>query len=768
MIYAHSDNAYGSWHPLAKHLSAVARLAGEFAGQAAWAEEARLAGLLHDIGKYGDLFQARLRGEESGLDHWSAGAWMALELKCAAAALAIQGHHIGLQSQSKSAFGQINPARLATHHPLQLRLTAQDFQTFKMRLAADGVTPSSVERSLLGANIEATAPSMLDVRMLFSTLVDADFLDTEAHFNGDKCGKRYRQPGQRLDAKTAFQAVLEYIRQVQADNMAAPHVAAVRQSLLDACLTAARQETGLFTLTAPTGSGKTLAMLAFALAHAAEHGLERVVMVVPYLTIIEQTACIYRAIFSADARFGEHYVLEQHSLAGTGEERARQDSEGKENGPSFAERRRRLLAENWDAPVIITTSVQLLESLFSNRPSACRKLHRLQRAVILFDEAQTLPPELAVPTLATLSHLAASYRSSVVFATATQPAFDHLDAAVRDKGKAPGWQPRKIVTDPVALFAPMKRVEVDWGSPDEPLAWPDLAARLTQESQTLCIVNLKRHAKTLWDAMGERDASFFHLSTNLCAAHRQDVLGTVRARLKAGEDVRLIATQCVEAGVDVDFPSVFRAWGPLDAIIQAAGRCNRNGIRPALGQLLVFLPEDEGYPLGGYEQAARVAQMLFRRHGKQGMDIDNPDFITGYYRELYDLAGIDKGGEATKILDAITDGSFPDVARLYRLIKQDAINVLVPYQEQIKIFESLRKKADDIGLTAEWIREARPLTVSLYRPRDDDPVWDALLPVPVAGWKQREQNDWFIYAVPEHYHPHLGLVPSGSLNTWIA
>jgi len=762
-FFAHSGNAAGLWHRLRDHLMAVADLSEGLTANTPWAAEARLAGLLHDLGKYGDAFQRRLEGKESGLDHWSAGAWLALREHCAAAALAIQGHHIGLQHLELQSLGRLDPKQLTEHHPLGLHLTAASLDDLEARLAEDGLGLPEVEQPMLGRSLSSTVPGMLDVRCLFSALVDADFLDTEAHFQGDRCGKRYRQPGQPLDAELALQAVMARIHQTRAATLAAPHVRTVRQSLLDACLDTAAHDPGLFTLTAPTGSGKTLAMLAFALTHAAKHRLERVVMVIPYLTITEQTACMYRSIFAADPRFGEHYVLEHHSLAGLGEEQQRQDNEGLENEASHAERRRRLLAENWDAPLIVTTSVQFLESLFSNRPAACRKLHRLQRAVILFDEAQTLPTALAVPTLAALSHLAKSWGSSVVFATATQPAFGHLDVEVKKTG-APGWQPREIVPDTESLFAPMKRVEVRWGSPDSPLAWDDLAESLRGMSQALCIVNLKRHAKTLWERLN--DPAALHLSTNLCAAHRQAVLDEVRSGLATGKDVRLIATQCVEAGVDLDFPAVFRAWGPLDAILQAAGRCNREGRRAEPGQLQVFLPEGEGYPPGGYAQAAQVAKMLYRRLGAAGMNIDDPDFITAYYRELYDLAGIERSQDAKSILEAVRAGSFPDVARAYRLIEQDAINVLVPYAPQHALYDQLREEADSRGLTASWIRRARPLTVSLYRPRDDDPIWGALLPVPIAGWRSRKRNDWFIYSVAEDYHPQLGLSPAP--HVWIA
>ncbi|HUX31494.1 MAG TPA: CRISPR-associated endonuclease Cas3'' [Thiobacillus sp.] len=761
VYFAHSANKVGRWHQLHTHLSTVSQIAGKFSTSMNWNNEAKLAGLLHDLGKFGDLFQARLRGKESGLDHWSAGAWVALEQKCAAAALAIQGHHIGLQSLAHADLKRLNPKWLA-EHPQALRLTAPDIQSLKNRFADDGLTMPQVKQPLLGNSLDATVPTMLDVRMLFSTLVDADYLDTDSHFEGDASGKRYCPSGPGLDATNALELVLSAIEQTQAKTTASFDVQGVRRALFKACLHSAERDTGLFTLTAPTGSGKTLAMLAFALAHAAKHGLERVALVIPYLTITEQTARIYRDIFAP--AFGAEFVLEHHSMAGVGKENSLQDNEGEAGQPSYAERRRRLLSENWDAPLIVTTSVQLLESLFSNRPSACRKLHRLQRAVILFDEAQTLPVHLAVPTLAALSHLSSSYGSSVVFATATQPAFAHLDQAVVATN-APGWKPREIVSDPSALFAPMKRVEFDWDSPDTPVTWDELAEQLTRLPQVLCIVNLKRHAKSLWEKLD--DPATLHLSTNLCAAHRQDVLTTVRERLTTNQPVRLVATQCVEAGVDLDFPAVMRAWGPLDAIIQAAGRCNREGRRSRLGQLRVFMPDDTGYPTDSYQQATQIAQMIFRRHGASGMKLDDPAFITAYYRELYDLAGVTTAPASREILKAVECGSFPDVANLYRLIKQDAINVLVPYAPQQTLFNSLRGQADDTGLTAVWMRAARSLTVSLYRPKDSDPIWDALLPVPVAGWKQREQNDWFIYTVPEHYHPQLGLVPSGTLNTWI-
>jgi CRISPR-associated helicase Cas3 len=530
-------------------------------------------------------------------------------------------------------------------------------------------------------------------------------------------------------------------------------------------LNGAEHEQGVFTLTAPTGSGKTLAMLAFALKHAQRYELRRIVVVIPYLSIIEQTAAIYRSIF--EPVFGEHYVLEHHSLSGGGQERSTEDNDGSAGELSHTERQRRLLSENWDAPLILTTSVQILESLMSNRPSACRKLHRLARSVILFDEVQTLPANLAVPTFATLSHLSHAYGSTVVFATATQPAFAHLHDTIRSHC-AVGWQPQEILPDPTRLFAPMKRTEVEWEDPDESISWDELSKRLQKHRQAMCVVNLKRHAKELWELWETMGASAVHLSTNLCPSHRRKVLDHVRERLKNQQQIHLIATQCVEAGVDVDFPVVYRAYGPLEAIIQAAGRCNREGKLAELGKVRVFLPQDEAYPPGGYQQASQLTRMLLKTNGKDGMRLDDPGFVTAYYRQLYDLSKPEAAARTKELLDFVKAGSFPDVARNYRLITQDAINVLVPYDERLDEFASLRDEADRKGLTSAWIRRARSLTVSLYRPKMDDAIWDALIPVKVAGRGDREQNEWFIYAIKEHYHSMLGLVPTGSLNNWIA
>jgi CRISPR-associated endonuclease/helicase Cas3 len=757
--FAHSKNDAGLRHRAADHLSSVSRLAREFLAGWRGEEEAALAGLLHDIGKYGDLFQRRLQGLERGLDHWSLGAWIALnEYESVAAALAIEGHHIGLQRLSSSSLKALNPKKLAVQHPLNLSLTEASSDTLRKRMESDGLLPFKPTKSACNPCLPVRIDNMLDIRMLFSALVDADFVDTEAHFLGDEQGKRYRPTGAGLRAEEALSILKKRINELRHKSISAASIQQVRDRLLDACLRSAEHGPGTFTLTAPTGSGKTLAMLAFALAHAKANDMRRIVMVIPYLSIIEQTAEIYRELF--EPHFGSLYILEHHSLSSR-VEGSEQDIE--------LERRRRLVAENWDAPLIITTSVQLLESLFANRPSRCRKLHRLRHSVILFDEVQTLPAPLALPTLAALSHLSREHHCSVLFSTATQPAFDHLHSEITEwlNYTDSGWQPRKVVEHPEQLFQPLKRAEFCWYLPDKRWSWQKLAESLSANRQALCIVNLKRHAKAIWELLKEGMDGAFHLSTNLCPAHRQRLLAEVRRRLQMGEPCRLISTQCIEAGVDVDFPLVYRAYGPLEAIIQAAGRCNREG-RLEKGKVNIFMPEDEFYPGDVYQQAANMTKKLLHEHGVGGMDLNDPNFITRYYQSLYDLTEAHRGTQSDSLYDSMRNGSFVDMASQYRLIKQDSINVLVPYAEELGLYRQLVDMAEQEGLKREWIVKARPLCISLWRPKSDDAIWNWLTEVPLHGRSKERQEEWFIYLNEGHYHPALGLLPPESLDLLVA
>lgn len=754
MYYAHSAPASrptrDAWEPLRDHLRDVSERAALFASAFGAAEEARLAGLLHDLGKYSERFSRRLEGLERGLDHWSAGAWAAaVRFRNAAVALAVQGHHVGLQAPD--ALNQLRkPAG-------GLELTEDDFPSLLALLEADGLSLPAPGRSIFDP-VGLRGSGMLDVRMLFSALVDADFLETEAHFQRDGGGaKVHRDEGPPLQADAALARLDAHLAELSRQGRAAPHVDRLRADLLAACREAAALRPGVFTLTAPTGAGKTLAMLAFALGHAREHGLRRIVMAVPFLSIIEQTVRVYRDLLAP--ALGERYLLEHHSLAGT---------RGKEkDGQSENERAARLQAENWDAPLVVTTSVQLLESLFANRPSACRKLHRLAKSVILLDEVQTLPPALAVPTLATLSHLQERYGSTVVFATATQPAFESLDGKVRRLSLS-GWTPQEIVPASLNLFERARRTRVLWDVA-APRSWASLADDLAHAGSALCIVNLKRHARDLAQLLAERGVpGLLHLSTNLCPAHRERVLAEVRERLEKKLPCVLISTQCVEAGVDVDFPQVFRALAPLDAIAQAAGRCNRNGRMAEPGLVRVFLPDAERlYPPGVYEAAARVTTLLLKKY-PEGLDLQSPGLFAEYYRTLYDLtraAEADKG-RAKRLDEALGCLSFQAAAEHYRLIDQDAVNVVVPYDREA--FEDLREELRRAERpTARWIRRARPHTVNVYRRREGKDPLHAFLQPASSTRGEDVREDWFLLLDESLYdRESLGLLAAPEV--WIA
>jgi CRISPR-associated endonuclease Cas3-HD len=769
IYYAHSANKKGQWQTQHEHISEVTRRAEANAELMGLQDQARLAGLFHDIGKYSDLFAKRLKGEAHKLDHWSAGAWIALrDFQCIATALAIQGHHIGLQKGDPTSLAAMDLSKLADpdKHPLQLRLTETDTELLNARLTGDGFQPMTPATTLYTQSHGCA--SMLDVRMLFSALVDADFLDTEAHFRGP------REEGIILDAERAFTELEKHVAKLEQRNAAAPEIMALRADLWDTCIQAGALNPGLFTLTAPTGAGKTLAMLGFALKHALHHplskGTRRIIMVVPYLTITDQTARVYRDILWPV--FGKEVLIEHHSLAGTRAEPDRTQERDLDDENNFRQRERQL-AENWDAPVIVTTSIQFLESLHSNRPSACRKLHRLAHSVILMDEVQTLPRELAIPTLATLSHLSQRYGATVVLSTATQPAFSYLDQKIRPLASS-GWQTHEIVPVSSDLFPRVQRARrtlLEWPVSDEKWTWEQVAERMANEPQALCIVNLKRHARELITHLQKHDlACVRHLSTSMCPAHRRIVLDEIVRCLDPDnpQPCHLASTQCIEAGIDLDAPVLYRAFGPLEAIAQASGRCNRAGKRP-FGRVVVFHPADAGrlYPDSAYESAAQVTQSLLKETGKDGLDIYMPETFARYYQRLYDLT---KLGLKAELEQAIEARNYVEVARHYRLIEEDSINVLVPYchpETEWAEFETLVEQVRDRGITADWIRRARPYSVNVFRPKSPaDPIYAYLENITVADGKPSE--DWFIYTVKEHYDPLLGLMPPPSSHFWHA
>jgi CRISPR-associated endonuclease/helicase Cas3 len=750
-FFAHSAGENGQWEPMTQHLNWVADLASANGRAFGADEECRFASILHDLGKYGVRFQGRLHGTEKHIDHWSAGAFEAAMSgpNGFAAALAIQGHHIGLQRGDQGSIAALNIGDLLNSHPLGCTLSDDDHQAIKLRAKAEGFAWSAPSASCFDFSMRDRDPvgQMLAVRMLFSALVDADFIATERHFKGlTPSAKRRDAVG--LDADAAHASLHAYIDRLAVNSKASAGANAVRRALLETCIETGRGPQGLFTLNAPTGSGKTLAMLAWALEHCRAHrNLSRIIVVLPYLTIMEQTAQVYRESLTGwlPEELRSRAILEHHSLASWKSIPPGKNSDDEQDQKGSHPR---FLAENWDAPIVVTSTVQFFESLFANSPSACRKLHRIANSVILLDEVQTLNASLILPTLGALSTLTSRFRCSVVLATATQPAFSHLSAKVASIATS-GYKAQPIVADPAPFFAAMRRTRVHWPTKGESSTWDEIADRMMDGGQALCIVNLKRHAQGLFELLRQRRGDgILHLSTLMCPDHRVMVLKEVRERLDRNLPCLLVATQCVEAGVDLDFPLVLRSFGPLDSIAQAAGRCNRNANRVS-GEVRVFWPKDPGYPDGAYKQASMVTAELLERRG--ALDIDDPAVFTEYFQSLYDLSRAESRN--TELLNAIGALDFLNVAKLYKIIDSGTVSVVTPWSRDA--FTKLAAEVRAGRLTRGWIQRARGLTVSIFPPRRDAPEWSHLEPIPVGLGKTAV--DWFLLNDPDNYDDLVGL-----------
>jgi CRISPR-associated endonuclease/helicase Cas3 len=746
-FYAHTaelpdgsrDNDESHWQPLATHLRNVASLAKKFAAPLGLEAEAELAGLLHDLGKYAARFQQRLRNPRiHGINHWAAGTAHAAKQKAWAVAFAADGHHTGIPALNENEAG------------LPLRTTVQTFDKLDGRMEITGQCPESLGELIArfeqdGLKLPNLSPQpitdkfaeALRTRMAFSCLVDADFLDTEQHFDAN-------QSHERIAPELQPERALEILKTHLASKPADGTVNALRKQLLNDCLNAAARAPGLFTLTAPTGSGKTLSSLAFALQHIAHHNVQlgendpqrfqRIIVVIPYTSIIEQTARIFRdELF--ESGFGEDYVLEHHSAVAP---RERKEDKGCDAGEDRL-RRARLATENWVSPIVVTTNVQFFESLFSNRPSDCRKLHNIARSVVLFDEVQTLPPKLVPSLLSAVRLLTRDYGVTAVFMTATQPAFDAAGEALPYD-----WKPAPISTNEVGLAEALRRTRIELPRLGEQSDWADIAAKLTSESQSLCVVNTTKDARELFCLVQEiQPDAAFHLSARMCPAHRQEKLKIIRDKLANGQPCRLVSTQLIEAGVDVDFPIAYRALGPLDSIIQTAGRCNREGRHAEPRPVIVFRPLELKLPPGAYELATRKTEEFLARHPDTPLHL--LDIYQKYFRELYKLVGPEKA-EADKVFKLSGDFNFPAAAEACRLVGNETRAVLVKWRRGTELAEKLRREKH---LTAAECREAQRFSVNLYQNEFFDAQANGYIYQPAENW------DFWVWG--SDYDDNLGL-----------
>ena len=725
----------GKWQPLHIHLRNVATLAKGFAEPLGLGNEAEFAGLLHDLGKYAERFQARLRNPAiHGINHWAAGATKAAEQRAHNSAFAIDGHHTGLPARDGDGLKQTIARMGMDAERESFCKCPEPVAELMCRLEADGLRlPDALNRKADTPFAEA-----LRTRMLFSCLVDADFLDTEAHFSPAKIG--IRQVPQ-LHAGRSLDVLQSHLNSLPAEG----DVNQRRRKLLADCMAAATRPPGLFTLTAPTGSGKTLSSLAFALQHIAHHNAAlagndprrflRVIVVIPFTSIIEQTAHVYRKLFEPE--FGPDYVLEHHSAVAPRERPEDQGSDAEDKRL----RRARLAAENWASPLVVTTSVQFFESLFNNRTSACRKLHNIGRSVVLFDEVQTLPSDLVPSLLSGVKLLTRDYGVSAVFMTATQPAFAAAEAALPF-----GWNPMPIASDESALAEALRRTHIVLPALDQKVSWESIAERMVVLPQSLCVVNTTADARNLFRLLRDRaPEGLCHLSSRLCPQHRRKRLEAIRERLRDGLPCRLVSTQIIEAGVDVDFPAAFRALGPLDSIIQTAGRCNREGRSAEPCPVVVFRPEEHKTPPGAYRTATFKTVEFLNRHPDAAERLHLPEFYAAYFRELYGLLG-PQSVKKDKVFAACDTLDFPKAAEECSLIGDETRAVLVRWGRGEVLAEKLRREKH---LTASECREAQRYSVNLYQIE----FFDAQ----AKGYIYQPAEDWNFWVWNSDYDADLGL-----------
>ncbi|MEJ5201135.1 MAG: CRISPR-associated helicase Cas3', partial [Anaerolineales bacterium] len=684
-FFAHRrDGAnYEEWQPLIEHLKNTAELARQFAYAANLADLAFIAGLVHDLGKYSIQFQERLTGKKIRVDHSTAGAKELLALLkntpqeplAHLLAYVITGHHSGLLDHG-------NITDLPGDGTLSARLKSDvcDYSAYRADLDLSALPfPQKLHIRPLKGQLGFSLAFL--TRMIYSAVVDADFQETETYMRGQKPRGGY------ADIPTLRDTLNGYLRQFENPTTDINHK---RTETLKACVEKATERPGFFKLTVPTGGGKTLASMAFALNHAATHGLHRIIYVIPFTTIIEQNAGIFKEIL------GEENVLEHHSNFDWEQRNRKTD-----DCTNSVYAKLKLAAENWDIPIVVTTNVQFFESLFASQPSRCRKLHNIAKSVIIFDETQMFPREYMKPAMSAIWELVTNYGASVVFCTATQPKLEQFLPA--------GTTVLELAPNPQALFNFYKRVDVkSLGT----LTDEELAKRLNKHEQVLCIVNTRRHASGLFQMLqGEGN---YHLSTLMCPAHRKQKLTEIRQRLENKHPCRVVSTTVMEAGIDLDFPIGYRALTGLDSINQAAGRVNRN-MHYAVSDLFVFEPKSDFIKKTPryISQAVEVSRMVFRDYAQMPISIPA---IEAYFSLLYNLQDPQISFDSKHIMACFDDNhgkfNFETAARLFQVIEDITETVIIPFNEKAKeLIEELKYTQ----YPSSTLRKLQPYTVSIYQ-----------------------------------------------------
>jgi len=689
-----------SLDPQHGHLNKVAYLASKFASEmfpkgSQDRESAHqwgyLAGLWHDLGKFAPEWQTYLKlksdphsDEVSGkVDHSTAGAQYS-----------VKTHHL---------FGHLLGYGIAAHHCGLLDVLTNGNSCQEARLQKHDIPKvDNAPEAITQRNVPEFPPFLMEImradrnpfsaafytRFLFSCLVDADFLATEAFMNPSGTRSRNAAPP---DGLREIDRLLSDRIKAFGTPSTNDIVNQQRAKVVSDCAQAAHQKPGLFTLTVPTGGGKTLSSLHFGLKHALKHGQQRIIYVVPFTSIIEQNAEVIREIVASLQTETFTPLVEHHASL----------SPDKETEQS------RLATENWDAPIIITTAVQFFESLFAAKTSRNRKLHNIANAVVILDEAQSLPVNYLTPCLRSIQELTDYYNTTAVLCTATQPAINYNEAEFSIGLK----NCREIIQNPQMLFDALKRVELsDIGEQTD----AELRQRILNSKQALCIVNRRKHAQALFRQLPE-NSDRYHLSALMCPEHRSQILATIRRRLNEDQSVRLVSTQLIEAGVDIDFPVVYRALAGLDSIAQAAGRCNRNGKLDHPGQTYIFRPEDQKAETFVRETAQVAAQVIDLHNDLLGREAIHHYFDLYYYRQKprWDEKGILSNFAFDQRLKSCPFRfNFRTAAENFKLIENWQTTVLIPFDENARqLIQALRN--ENILLHRTLLRGLQRYTVQI-------------------------------------------------------
>lgn len=665
MLLAHgATDEHPEGQSIEAHLKGTGELAETFAAEFGAAANGKLCGLAHDIGKYSDEFQLRLRGGKK-VDHATAGAIECFKIKAAFEAVCVIGHHSGLPNVGHK---DADTTESQTFFGRKLRAEQGGIPDYRKNWNGHIALPQDYFRP--SGRGFATA---FYIRMLYSCLVDADYIDTETFMNGDAGRGNYEPLSALCDKLTAY---------ISKWNNPTREIDILRQKILNSCIEKASAPRGIFSLTVPTGGGKTVASMAFALNHAVANSMKRIIYVIPYTSIIEQNAKVFRDIL------GQENVVEHHS----------QVSHELSEDADELEYRSALATENWDAPVIVTTAVQFFESLYANRSSKCRKLHNIANSVIIFDEAQMIPSNNLRPCVAAIAELVRAYNATAVLCTATQPAIDEMLLEYSKKESVV-----ELCPDVDGMFEKFRRTSFE---KEGRLTTDELVSRLESQQQVLCIVNTRKFAQEVYEALPSEGR--FHLSTLMCPVHRKQKLDEIRERLKSGKTCRVVSTSLIEAGVDVDFPRVFREMAGLDSILQAAGRCNREGKRSAESSIVtVFESENKVNKLIAVNRDAAEETV------RDWTQPNTTSTIERYFKAYRDfLRNDDKSGVITASEKGISGCGLPFewIAKEFKLIDQNTFAVYIPIGESKELVSRLREGER----SRELYRKAGMYSVSIY------------------------------------------------------